>query len=153
MSAKRDLPVNNVRIRRLTKEDAAQVSRIYAAITMRDADPDFKRVIEDHARREDGACFVAEMDGNVVGFMISYILTAGFGVAKSAWIATLGVDPNCMGQGIGAGLAQEIFKYYNAQGVETVYTSVEWDSTDLLSFFKTLGFDRSNFINLKKLVK
>ena len=85
--------------------------------------------------------------------MISYILTAGLGMAKSAWIATLGVDPNCMGQGIGASLAEEIFKYYKTQGIENVYTSVRWDSTDLLSFFKTLGFDRSNFINLRKVLK
>jgi ribosomal protein S18 acetylase RimI-like enzyme len=133
--------------------DAGQVSRIYAAITLQDVDSDFKRVVEDHARSDDEACFVAESDGKVVGFMISYILTAGFGMTKSAWIATLGVDPNCMGQGIGASLAEEIFKYYKARGIENVYTSVRWDSTDMLSFFKTLGFDRSNFINLRKIVK
>ena len=135
------------------KEDAAEISRIYAAITMQDVDTNFKRIVEDHAHRNDEACFVAESDGKVVGFMISYILTAGFGMAKSAWIATLGVDPNCMGQSIGANLAEEIFKFYRAQGIENVYTSVRWDSTDLLSFFKTLGFDRSNFINLKRVVR
>jgi ribosomal protein S18 acetylase RimI-like enzyme len=145
--------VEKLQIRRLREEDAEAISQIYAAITMKPADPDFKRVVEEHARREDEACFVAERGGKVVGFMISYILTAGFGMAKSAWIATLGVDPNCMGQGIGAGLAEEIFTYYRGQGIENVYTSVRWDSTDMLSFFKTLGFDRSNFINLRKIVK
>ena len=54
--------------------------------------------------------------------------------------------------GIGAGMAEELFEYYRNQEVENVYTSVRWDSTDLLSFFKTLGFDRSNFINLRKVV-
>jgi N-acetylglutamate synthase-like GNAT family acetyltransferase len=93
------------------------------------------------------------MNGRVIGFMLSTILTAGFGMAKSAWIATLGVSPDHMGQGIGAGLAEEIFAYYRAQGIENVYTSVRWDSTDMLSFFKTLGFDRSNFINLLKILK
>jgi ribosomal protein S18 acetylase RimI-like enzyme len=145
--------VEKLQIRRLREEDAEAISQIYAAITMKAADPDFKRVVEEHARREDEACFVAERGSKVVGFMISYILTAGFGMAKSAWIATLGVDPNCMGQGIGAGLAEEIFTYYRGQGIENVYTSVRWDSTDMLSFFKTLGFDRSNFINLRKIVK
>ena len=145
--------MDNIQIRRLLKEDAGQISEIYAAITMKDVDPDFKRVVEDHALSDDEACFVAESDGRVVGFMISYILTAGFGMAKSAWIATLGVDPKCMGQGIGASLAKKIFEHYQAQGIETVYTSVRWDSTDMLSFFKTLGFDRSNFINLRKTVK
>ena len=145
--------MNKVKIRRLQKEDAEEISRIYAAITMKAVDPDFKRVVEDHAQRGDGACFVAQREDKVVGFMISYILTAGFGIAKSAWIATLGVDPNFMGQGIGESMAKEIFKYYSAQGIENVYTSVRWDSTDLLSFFKTLGFDRSNFINLRKIIE
>jgi ribosomal protein S18 acetylase RimI-like enzyme len=142
--------VDNVQIRNLQKNDADEISRIYAAITMKPVDPGFKRVVEEHSQRDDEACFVAELNGKIVGFMISYILTAGFGMPKSAWIATLGVDPNFMGQDIGATLAEEILNYYKAQGVENVYTSVRWDSTDLLSFFKTLGFDRSNFINLRK---
>lgn len=145
--------MDKVQIRHLQKNDADEISRIYADITMKPVDPDFRRVVEEHAQREDQACFVAEQDGQVVGFMISYILTAGFGMPKSAWIATLGVDPNCMGRNIGASLAEEIMNYYQAQGVENVYTSVRWDSTDLLSFFKTLGFDRSNFINLRKVLK
>lgn len=144
--------MSKIHIRNLQKNDADEISRIYGAITMKPVDPDFKRVVEEHAQRNDGACFVAEQDGKLVGFMISYILTAGFGMPKSAWIATLGVDTNCMGQGIGETLAEELFGYYKAQGVENVYTSVRWDSTDLLSFFKTLGFDRSNFINLRKVL-
>jgi N-acetylglutamate synthase-like GNAT family acetyltransferase len=80
------------------------------------------------------------------------ILTAGFGETKSAWIATLGVNPNFMGQGIGTSMARKIFEIYKAAGIENVYTTVTWDSTDMLSFFKTLGFDRSKFINLRKVI-
>ena len=144
--------MDTVRIRKLDKRDADEISQIYAAITRTAVDSDFKRVVEDHALSDDEACFVAELEEKVVGFMISYILTAGFGMTKSAWIATLGVDPNFMGMGIGASLAEEIFRYYKAHGVDNVYTSVRWDSTDMLSFFKTLGFDRSNFINLRKVI-
>ena len=140
-------------IRRMLKEDSDEISRIYAAITLQSENSDFKRVIEQDAEDKKSACFVAESDGEVVGFMVSYILTAGFGMAKSAWIATLGVSPNHMGEGIGARLAEEIFKVYKDKGIENVYTSVRWDSTDLLSFFKTLGFDRSNFINLRKVLE
>lgn len=145
--------MDNMVIRKLKKEDAQEIIKIYGAITMKPVSDDFKRVVEEHAQRDDEACFVAELDGKVAGFMISYILTAGFGVPKSAWIATLGVEPSFMGEGIGASLAEEIFKYYKDKGIENVYTSVRWDSTDLLSFFKTLGFDRSNFINLRKTIK
>ena len=144
--------MDNFQIRPLKVEDAEVIGQIYAAITRRPVEPDFKSVVEEHARSGEEACFVAEHQGKVVGFMISYILTAGFGEAKSAWIATLGVDPNFMGRGIGASLAQKIFKIHKAAGIENVYTTVRWDSTDLLSFFKTLGFDRSKFINLRKVI-
>ena len=144
--------MDNFQIRRLRVEDADEITRIFAEITRRPVEPDFKSVVEEHARSKEEACFVAEHQGRVVGFMISYILTAGFGETKSAWIATLGVNPNFMGQGIGTSMAQKIFEIYKAAGIENVYTTVTWDSTDMLSFFKTLGFDRSKFINLRKAI-
>ncbi|MGB5620303.1 MAG: GNAT family N-acetyltransferase [Desulfobacterales bacterium] len=145
--------MENVIIRRLRPADADEIGRIYSAITQKPARADFKNLVEDHALRTRDACFVAELDGAVAGFMISYIMTLGCGIEKSAWIATLGVNPQYMGQGIGAQLSREVFKFYQAEGVHNVYTSVRWDSTDLLSFFKTLGFDRSNFINLRKVLE
>lgn len=141
--------MEKVSIRKLKIEDADQIGRIYSDITQIPVKADFKNLVESHARRTEDACFVAELDGKVVGFMVSYILTLGFGIEKSAWIATLGVSPKYMGQGIGKKLAEEVFKTYQAEGIHNVYTSVRWDSPDLLSFFKTLGFDRSNFINLR----
>jgi ribosomal protein S18 acetylase RimI-like enzyme len=145
--------VENVIIRRLETLDADDISKIYGAITQKPVKTDFKKLIEKHAQRVEDACFVAELNGRIVGFMISYILTLGFGIEKSAWIATLGVDPKYMGQGLGAKMAREIFSFYKSEGIKNVYTSVRWDSTDLLSFFKTLGFDRSNFINLRKVLE
>jgi len=142
--------VENVIIRELKTADAEDITTIFEEITQAPVSSDFKKLIEQHARRKQDACLVAEFEGNVVGFLVSYILTMGFGIDKSAWIATLGVAPKYMGQGIGAQMAKEIFNYYRGEGITTVYTSVRWDSPDLLSFFKTLGFDRSNFINLRK---
>lgn len=145
--------MDNILIRRLQPGDADEISRIYGAITQKPIQADFKKLVQEHALRTEDACFVAELDGQVVGFMVSYIMTLGFGIEKSAWIATLGVNPRHMGQGVGAELAREVFRYYKAEGIHNVYTSVRWDSTDLLSFFKTLGFDRSNFINLRKVLE
>ena len=142
--------MENISIRKLEIKDAEQIGQIYSDITGKPAKDDFKILMERHARSTEDACFVAELEGKVVGFMVSYILTLGFGIEKSAWIATLGISPKYMGQGIGKSLAEEVFKFYKAEGICTVYTSVRWDSVDLLSFFKTLGFDRSNFINLRK---
>ena len=142
--------MNAVDIRRMKIEDADEIGVISMAITQKPAGVDFKRIVEEQLRHEKNACFVAEIERKVVGFMISYIQSGGFGLKESAWIVQLGVDPKYMGQGIGDRLAKEIFKYCQKAGIKDIYTSVRWDSTDLLSFFKTLGFDRSNFINLRK---
>ena len=142
--------MDKVKIRKLKAEDAKYIRGIYGAITQKSVGRDFNRIVKEQAQARDKASFVAEVDGKLVGYMISYILSGGFGLKKSAWIAQLGVDPQYMGQGIGDRLAKEIFKFCKKKGIKDIYTSVRWDSTDLLSFFKTLGFDRSNFINLLK---
>ena len=142
--------MENVKIRKLQKRDAEEISRINAVITKSPVEKDIKKTVEKNAERTGGISYVAEFEGRIVGYMISYILSGGFGLKKSAWITQLGVDPQYMGQGIGDRLAKKIFKYCKDIGIKDIYTSVRWDSTDLLSFFKTLGFDRSNFINLRK---
>lgn len=137
-------------IRKMRKDDADDVSRIDAAITKTPSRLNFKRIVGEAAKKSANASLVAEIRGRVVGFMISTITAGNFGTGKIAWIARFGVDPKHMGQEIGKSLAKGIFDHYQEKGVEKVYTSVRWDSTDLLSFFKTLGFERSDFINLRK---
>lgn len=113
---------------------------------------DFKRIIEEIAQKEENACFVAEFQSRVVGFMISHAPAGGFGIEKSAWITMVGVDPKFMGEGIGNRLAEEVFKCYKTRGIKNIYTTVRWFYGDLMSFFKSLGFDKSDFVNLHKVL-
>ncbi len=144
--------MENVLIRRLKEEDVEEIGRIQERITKTGVTPDFLEIVKEYAQKPNNACFVAEHDGCPVGFMISSILSGIFGMERSAWIAILGVDPKYMGRDIGKALAAEIMAFYQEKGIKSIYTSVRWDSTDLLSFFKTLGFDRSNFINLRRVL-
>jgi len=145
--------VEEVAIRRLELEDVEEIGRIQGQITQSTVTPDFLEIVREYAAKPDNACFVAEHDGRIVGFMISSILSGIFGMERSAWIALLGVDPRYMGRDIGKALAAEITGFYREMGIRNLYTSVRWDSTDLLSFFKTLGFDRSDFINLRRVLE
>jgi ribosomal protein S18 acetylase RimI-like enzyme len=142
--------VAKILIRKMRKDDADDVSRIDAAITKAPSRIHFEPIVAEAAKRNSNASLVAEIRGKVVGFMISIITAGIFGTEKVAWISMFGVDPKYMGQQIGKSLAKGIFDYYREKGVKKIYTSVMWDSTDLLSFFKTLGFERSDFINLRK---
>ena len=144
--------MENLLIRRLEARDADDISRIQEAITKQPGTIDYHTVVEPEARKEDGVSFVAELDGKVVGYMITYIIYGGFGLEKSAWVGLFGVDPRYMGRGIGKMLAREVFDVFRKIGIINVFTSVKWDSTDLLSFFKSLGFGRCDFINLEKIL-
>ena len=71
--------------RKLKAEDAKYIRGIYGAITQKSVGRDFNRIVKEQAQARDKASFVAEVDGKLVGYMISYILSGGFGLKKSAW--------------------------------------------------------------------
>ncbi|MCP4720197.1 MAG: GNAT family N-acetyltransferase [Desulfobacteraceae bacterium] len=140
-----------ISIREIRLEDTQAIQDIRIAISEEDAQVDFKKLVEQHVSDGDGkTSLVAEVNGKVAGYMISTTLYAGFGIRKSAWIVSIGVHPDYMGQGLGLKLANRICEIYKEKGVKSIYSSVIWDSIDVLSFFKKLGFSRSEFINLKK---
>jgi ribosomal protein S18 acetylase RimI-like enzyme len=142
--------LENVIIRKLRPNDKDDIIKIYKSITQRIDEIDLNQIMAEQALSSSGACFVAEHDSRIVGYIVSYLLTASFGIQQSAWIPMFGVAPDYMGHGIGRKLAQVVFDYYKAKGIQKVYTSVRWYDTDVLSFMRTLGFDRSEFINLQK---
>lgn len=143
--------VKDIQIRKLKVEDADDIAAIYSNIVRKPPDEKFKMLVEKHARYKDGSvCLVSEKEGRVVGFVMSYVLELGFGIEKTAWISNLGVDVAFMGNGIGNKLIQSIISEYRKVGVRDVYTSVIWDSTDMLSFFKSQGFDHSRLLVLKR---
>ena len=140
-----------VSIREIRVDDTQAIQDIRIAISEEDARVDFQKLVEQHISEGNGqTSLVAQVDGMVAGYMISTTLYAGFGIGKSAWIVSFGVHPNHMGKGIGLKLANRVCDIYKEKGVSSIYSSVMWDSIDVLSFFKKLGFKRSEFINLKK---
>ena len=142
---------DTVNIREITLDDAGAIQRIRKAISEEDAQVDFVKIIDQQTSEgADNSSLVAQINGQVVGYMITTTLYAGFGIKKSAWIMAIGVHPDFMGQGIGLKLARKTCEIYKNKGVKNIYSSVVWDSTDVLSFFKKLGFERSEFINIKK---
>jgi len=132
--------------------DSEDISRIQESITKEPSTIDYHKIVQEEVKKDNSVNVVAELDGKVVGFIITYILHGGFGLETSAWIGLFGVEPKYMGSGIGKRMAKEVFDELTKMNIKNVFTSVKWDSVDLLSFFKSIGFDRCNFINLKKVI-
>jgi ribosomal protein S18 acetylase RimI-like enzyme len=146
-------PLKSIKIRKLQVKDLPQVISILEAITKSRVTPKKKAILQKHIQKENSISLVALVDGQVLGYVISEIMTNSFGMDQSGWIQNLGVDPKYMGQGLGQTLATHLFELYKKKKIIDIYTAARWDSVDLLSFFKSVGFDRSNFINLYKKLK
>jgi aminopeptidase len=63
-----------------------------------------------------------------------------FGAERSGWIEVLGVHPRHMGKGVGKLLGYRLLSIFKRKGATRVFTAARWDSVDLLSFFKSVGF-------------
>jgi ribosomal protein S18 acetylase RimI-like enzyme len=135
---------------KVRSEDVPQIIAIQEAIIKKRVSRKWIQMVEDHLRKHEGVGFVASKDGQVVGFMIGEVKGEGFGLEQSGWIEVVGVHPSQMGIGIGQALAERLFDFFRKRRVRDVYTAVRWDAVDMLSFFKSVGFDRSTFINLIK---
>ncbi len=140
----------SIKIRAMLKEDLPAVIRIQETIIQRPVSSVWKEHLQAEMNRPASYCLVAVSEGLVVGFVVGEVKIGAFGAEKTGWLGYVGVTPKKMGQGVGRTLARALFEAFKKDGVEDVYTAVRWDSADMLSFFKSLGFDRSNFINLHK---
>ena len=139
-----------IRIRNIKAEDLPQIVAIQESIIQKKVSKKWIQTVKDHLQRQEGTGFVALKDAQVVGFIIGEIKGEGFGLEQSGWIEVVEVHPKQMGIGIGRALADRLFDFFKKKGIHDIYTTVRWDAGDMLSFFKSLGFDRSTFINLRK---
>ena len=138
------------KIRKLTARDLPQVVAIQGIIIRQEVTAEKIAVLKEHIKKEGNISLVAVADQKVVGFMISELMTNSFGLDQGGWIKNVGVLPQYMGKGIGQSLANQLFDAYRRKGINEIFTASRWDWGDLLSFFKSLGFDRGSFINLYK---
>jgi ribosomal protein S18 acetylase RimI-like enzyme len=93
----------------------------------------------------------AEVDGRLVGFVLAETRHWEFGRAeKAGWINMLGVDPEYQGMGIGRKLGEALLSNFQRKRITKVRTLVNWYNGELISYFKTLGFDILNMIPLEK---
>ena len=137
-----------IKLQKFGREHVADVVGIQEAITKQPVPETWTRMIEHHLAESESLGFVALRDGKVVGFVIGEAKGEGFGVGASGWIEVVGVEPRAMGEGIGKALVGELLEAFRQREITSIYTSVRWDAVDMLSFFKSVGFGRSDFINL-----
>jgi len=142
--------LENVKIRSLKKEDMETIVEIDGRVLGDKRRDYWERKLERVDNRSSQVSLVAEVEGNVVGFILGDVSGWEFGVPNTiGWIDTIGVDPIYQKKGLATALAQELIKKLKTIGVKTIYTLVSWNDWDLLQFFHAMGFTRGDMINLE----
>lgn len=140
----------NITVRRMRNQDSEAVLRIDEKITGRPHEAQWESRIIDQMTRNPLGCLVAEVEGNVVGFVFGEIRGWEFAIPKSGWIEIVGVAPEYHGKGIARALIEKLHVYFQNHNVDRVMTMVNWNDGGLVTFFRALGFERSEFIILEK---
>ena len=93
----------------------------------------------------------AEIDGKLVGFIFGEVKLWEFGRGeKTGWIKVLGVNQDFQGMGVGFKLGETLLGHFKKKNVKKVRTLVDWYEGDLISYFKTLGFNMLGMLPLEK---
>jgi ribosomal protein S18 acetylase RimI-like enzyme len=140
----------SITVRRMHTQDAEDVLRIDEKITGTPNEAQWESRIIDQMTRNPLGCLVAEAGGKVVGFIFGEIRGWEFAIPKSGWIEIVGVDPEYHGKGVARVLIEKLHVYFRNHNVERVMTMVNWNDPGLVSFFRAVGFERSEFIILEK---
>jgi ribosomal protein S18 acetylase RimI-like enzyme len=145
--------MTNITIRPMKNKDINRAADIHSKV-MREGlgqkmNYEIKDLFSSFIKKSPKSCLVAELDKKVAGFIIGGIKEWSFGLEKTGWIEMIEVDPNLMGKNVGKTLGEALIKYFKDEEIKEVYTTVKWDSGDLIAFFKSIDFNKSVFINLE----
>jgi predicted N-acetyltransferase YhbS len=106
--------------------------------------------IENQESRSPLTSLVAEMNGEVVGFIIGDASGWEYGLPNTVgWIDTIGIHPHYQRKGIAKLLFKEMIGNLRTVGVNTIYALVNWKEWDLLHFFDRMGFRKGDMIQLE----
>lgn len=93
--------------------------------------------------------FVAEIDGEVVGFLLGDIRGAEYGTDISGWIDMMGIAPRYQRRGIAKMLVDAFYKECLKNKVKT-RVIIREDDKRLVGFWTAVGFQKGKLVSYEK---
>lgn len=145
-------PARDVQIRPAVAADVARVVRIDEAATGEPKPRYWQSLFESFSQNRTGcrAFLVAEMNGEVVGFISGEVRDFEFGAESCGWVFALTVDPAIRVNSIGTQLFEDICRIFSQAGVRKVRTMIEHDNQLVMAFFRGQGLMVGRFIGMEK---
>jgi len=102
------------------------------------------------AKREGGFFLVAEIGGEVIGFIVGEVRAWEFGSPPCGWVFALSVAEKTREMGVGQLMLKEMCQRMRQAGVTTLRTMVDREDKLTLSFFRSQGLRTGRYIELEK---
>ena len=138
-------------VRPAHRRDLEQVIAIDATVTGVLKRDYWRSVFRRYAEtREAGRRFlVADVDGEIAGFVIGEVRDWEFGSPPCGWVFAIDVRPDLRLSGIATKLLDAIAASFRRAGVPKLRTMLSRDNTLILSFFRSQGMMAAPFIPLE----
>ncbi len=94
--------------------------------------------------------FVAEVGGNIIGFIISRLAYVMIPFTEVCMLQSILVDPDYQNRGIGIRLLGKLVGYCQNEGINTIRVPIEEHNEELQRFIERLGFRCSTIVNYDK---
>ena len=143
-----------VNIRRMTRNDIPEVLFLDRVITGRKRDViKFEDLTSANPGTPPDLSFVAEIDGEMVGFSINRSTYLMVPLTEVCIIHAILVHPDHRGKGIGRKLIEALLNLCQTEGIGTVRALIPRDNKELQAIFERKGFKRSRIVNFDKTIE
>lgn len=102
------------------------------------------------AGKDGGFFLVAEISGQIGGFIVGEVRAWEFGSPPCGWVFALGVAPHKRELGVGQLMMEKMGQLLKKTGVTTLRTMVDRENKLTLSFFRSQGLRTGRYIELEK---
>ena len=91
----------------------------------------------------------AELEGNLVGYLLGEVRAFEFGSEACGWVFAVGVDPAHLREDVASQLLTVSCRRFLEAGVTKLRTMVRRNDVPVLSFFRANGFVGGSFVQLE----
>lgn len=140
---------DNITIRNMRSHDISNIIAISNGIVGKDRVTSWKQSLESSLGVYPMICLIADINGEIVGFLIGDTSNWEYGLPPCAWIQMIGVKKEYQGKGIGKMLLQQFNTNCKQDGFKLVQAFVRKDDERLCKFFGASGFDTGQLLNFQ----
>jgi ribosomal protein S18 acetylase RimI-like enzyme len=142
-----------VKVRNMVEEDIEGVLAIDRKITGRQRAATYNIAPGNYVGGDIHISVVAETSAGIVGFLMGRRLDSPFGKADTASLEMIGVDPEYQRRKVATLMARFFIERCREKGVRSIRATVSWQDWQLLSFLKSLEFDRGELVEYVKSIE